>query len=411
MLGIYLKNSVSIGYKSKLERHFWKQDFQNIIHMSYGKIRMYLNTHVSILYVIFKQGEYMKLTKVLGTLGLVAALAISASAAEKKVHWTLATTWGPTLVPFTSAVHNMADMVEKMSGGNFTIRVDASNKHKAPFGVLDMVKMGQYEMGHSASYYWKGKDINLMFLTTRPFGMTAPEQYAWFYYGGGMELMEKAYASHKVLSFPGGNTGAQMGGWFRKEIKTLDDLKGLKMRIPGFAGEIMSKLGVTVTNIAPGELYTSLERGTIDALEWVGPGMDINMGFNKIAPYYYTGWQEPATELQFLVNTKKWKSLSDKNQEILRVAMRLAAYDMYIQNYHLSSEAWAKISSDYPNIKIKTFSKPIMDAMKAADKELLAEKVKGHPLLKEIVDSQDAYLKKVREWTKMSDYLYLKDNL
>ncbi|DAB31827.1 MAG TPA: ABC transporter substrate-binding protein, partial [Sulfurospirillum sp. UBA11407] len=243
----------------------------------------------------------MRIAKILGTLGLVAAMAIGANAAEKKVKWKLAMTWGPTLTPFTTAVENMAKMVETMSGGDFVIRVDAANKHKAPFGVLDMVKLGQYEMAHSASYYWKGKDVNLLPFTTMPFGMTAPEQYAWFYHGGGMELMEKAYAPHNMLSFPGGNTGNQMGGWFRKEIKSLDDLKGLKMRIPGFAGEVLAKLGLTVTNIAPGELYTSLERGTIDALEWVGPGMDIKMGFHKIAPYYYTGWHEPATELQFLV--------------------------------------------------------------------------------------------------------------
>jgi TRAP-type mannitol/chloroaromatic compound transport system substrate-binding protein len=382
--------------------------------MSYGmvtiKLKVYVTCSISFVNKLIK-GEDMKLVKVLGTLGLVTALAVGASAAEKKVKWKLAATWGPTAVPFSTAVENMADMVKKMSGGNFTIRVDFSNKHKSPFGVLDMVKLGQYEMGHSASYYWKGKDINLLPFTTMPFGMTTPEQYAWFYYGGGMELMEKAYAPHKVLSFPGGNTGMQMGGWFRKEIKSLKDLKGLKMRIPGFAGEIMAELGLTVTNIPSGELYTSLERGTIDALEWVGPGMDMRMGFYKVAPYYYTGWHEPGTELQFLVNKKKWNKLSDKNKEILRVAMRTAAYDMYIQNYYMSAEAWAKIKTDYPNIKIKTFPKDVMDAMRAANKKLLAEKVKGHPLLKEILDSQAAFQKKAREWTKMSDYLYLKDNL
>lgn len=353
----------------------------------------------------------MRLTKVLGILGLVSILALSAVAAEKKVKWKLAMTWGQNFPPFSTAVENMANMVEKMSGGDFTIRIDASNKHKSAFGILDMVKLGQYEMGHSASYYWKGKDINTLPFTTMPFGMTTPEQYAWFYYGGGMELMQKAYAPHGVYSFPGGNTGNQMGGWFRKEIKTLDDLKGLKMRIPGFAGEIMAELGLTVTNIASGELYTSLERGTIDALEWVGPGMDINMGFYKVAPYYYTGWHEPGTELQFLVNQKKFDGLSDKNKEILRVAMREAAYDMYIQNYHMSAEAWSKIATEYPNIKIKTFSKEIMDAMKAANKKLLVEKTQGHSLLKEILDSQEAYMKKARVWTKMSDYLYLNDNL
>ncbi|MCK5350423.1 MAG: hypothetical protein KAJ25_13590, partial [Desulfobacula sp.] len=211
-------------------------------------------------------------------------------------------------------------------------------------------------------------------LTTMPFGMTAPEQYSWFYHGGGMALMQKAYAKHNVLSFPGGNTGNQMGGWFAKEINSLEDLKGLKMRIPGFAGEVLANLGLTVTNIAVGELYMALERGTIDALEWVGPGMDIKMGFHKIAPYYYTGWHEPATELQFLVNQKKFNTLSDKNKKILTVAMRLAAYDMYIQNYHMSSVAWSQIEKDFPNIKVRTFPKEVMDAMKVENKKLLVEK-------------------------------------
>jgi len=355
--------------------------------------------------------------KALSTLGIISAIAVlvvsagMANAAEKKVRWKLAMTWGTNLPPFTDGVANMASMVETMSDGNFVIRIDSSNKHKSPFGVLDMVKLGQYDMGHSASYYWKGKDLALLPLTTMPFGMTAPEQYSWFYHGGGMELMQKAYAKHNVLSFPGGNTGAQMGGWFAKEINGLEDLKGLKMRIPGFAGEVLANLGLTVTNIAVGELYMALERGTIDALEWVGPGMDIKMGFHKIAPYYYTGWHEPATELQFLVNKKKFNTLSDRNKTILTVAMKLAAYDMYIQNYHMSAVAWSKIEKDFPNIKVRTFPKEVMDAMKAENKKLLVEKTKTNPMLKEILDSQHAYMKKAREWTRISDYSYLRDNI
>ncbi|RXK01766.1 ABC transporter substrate-binding protein [Arcobacter sp. CECT 8989] len=351
-----------------------------------------------------------KSTKLLMAAALIAGLG-SEALAKKVYKWKLATTWGPTLSPFIDAPKNMAKMVEEMSDGRLVIRVDASNKHKAALGILDMVKGGQYDMGHSASYYWKGKDINTLPFSTMPFGMTTPEQYSWFYHGGGMELMKKVYKKHKVLSFPGGSTGNQMGGWFRKEINTVDDLKGLKMRIPGFAGEVMAKLGLTVTNIAPGELYTSLERGTIDALEWVGPGMDINMGFNKIAPYYYTGWHEPGLDLQYLVNERKFKKLPKDLQQILITAMRVSAYDMYIQNYHMSAQAWSKIEKDYPNIKIKTFPKEVMDEMKKANAELREEMVKGQPLLKEILDSQEAYQKKVREWTKMSDYIYLKDNL
>ena len=244
-----------------------------------------------------------------------------------------------------------------------------------------------------------------------PFGMTAPEQYAWFYHGGGLELMQKVYKKHGMLSFPGGNTGVQMGGWFTNEIKSVEDLKGLKMRIPGFAGEIMSEHGVLVTNIAPGELYTSLERGTIDALEWVGPSMDISMGFHKIAPYYYTGWHEPAAETQFLVNIKKFKKLPKDLREILVVAMKTAAYDMYIQNYHMSSVAWDTMKKDFPNIKVKSLPKPVMKSLKKVNDELLAKFSKDNPLLKQTLDSQNDYLKKVRQWTKMSDYLYLKDNL
>jgi TRAP-type mannitol/chloroaromatic compound transport system substrate-binding protein len=335
----------------------------------------------------------------------------SLNANDKVYKLSMATTWGETASPLIDAANNMAKLANEMSDGRLVIKVDSANKHKSPLGVLDMVKGGQYDMGHTASYYWKGKDINTLPFTSMPFGLTSPEQYAWFYFGGGMELMKKVYDKHGVLSFPGGSTGVQMGGWFKKEIKTLDDLKGLKMRIPGFAGEIMAKLGVQVTNIAPGELFTSLEMGNLDALEWVGPSMDISMGFHKIAPFYYTGWHEPASEMQFIINSKKFEKLPADLQKILVVAMRVSAYDMYIQNYDMNANAWQKMKEEYPNIQVKTFSKDIMDAMKKANQELRTQVSNESPLLKEILDSQDAYMKKVREWTKMSDYLYLKDNL
>jgi TRAP-type mannitol/chloroaromatic compound transport system substrate-binding protein len=332
------------------------------------------------------------------------------SSKHEKTTWKLATSWNTEFSPFTDAVSNMVAMVETMSGGEFQIKIDAVNKHKSAFGIMDMVKLGQYEMGHTASYYYKGKDPVLLMFTTMPFGMNALEQYAWFYFGGGMDIMQKSYEKHGVYAFPGGNTGVQMGGWFRKEINSLEDLKGLKMRIPGFAGEIFAKLGCAVTNIAPGELYTSLERGTIDALEWVGPGMDISMGFHKIAPYYYTGWHEPATELQFLVNQDKFNKLSDKNKAILKTAMKTAAYDMLIQNYDMSATAWDKIRTEFPGIRIKTFPKPVMEAMRKANKELIAEQVAKNPEFKRINDSQQSYMKKVREWTILGEHAYLRDN-
>ncbi len=335
-----------------------------------------------------------------------------AEESPKKVYtWRLAMTW-PTNFPILGeAVSKMADDVERMSNGEMVIRIDSANKHKAPFGVLDMVKAGQYEMGNSASYYWKGKDVNTMFFTSMPFGMIAPEQYAWFYYGGGMELMKKVYDRHGVYSFPGGNTGNQMGGWFRKEIKSVKDLDGLKMRIPGFAGEVIAKLGTSVVNIPAGELYTALDRGTIDALEWIGPSLDLNMGFHKVAPYYYTGWHEPASEMQFLVNQQKFAELPEHLQAILINAMELAAYNMYAQITHMSAKNWATIQKDYPDVKIRTFPKEVIDRLKEENTKLLNAQAEKDPLFKEILESQRSYMKSMREWTKISDYAYLKDNI
>jgi TRAP-type mannitol/chloroaromatic compound transport system substrate-binding protein len=354
----------------------------------------------------------MKLaSKILAAAVCAAAFISPAFAADKVYKLKLAETWPSNFPIFGDATKNMAEMADKMSNGRLKISIDSKNKHKAPLGVFDMVRAGQYDMGHSASYYWKGKDANTLFFTTMPFGMTAPEQYGWFYYGGGMDLMKEVYDKHGILSFPGGNTGNQMGGWFQKEINSVDDLKGLKMRIPGFAGEVLAKLGAKPTNIPAGELYTALERRTIDALEWVGPSLDLRMGFHKIAPYYYTGWHEPATELQFMINQKSWDKLPADLQEILRVAMRTAAYDMYAQSYHASAENWATMKTEFPNIKVKTFPKEVIDAMRKANDELIAEQAAKDPMAKKIIDSQAAYLKKVRVWTEISDNAYLNSQL
>ncbi|GAA0826914.1 MULTISPECIES: TRAP transporter substrate-binding protein [Marinomonas] len=345
---------------------------------------------------------------------LVAAAAVtmttfsmSSTAADRVYKLKMAETWTTNFPIFGDAPRNMARIADEMSNGRLKITIDSANKHKAPFGIFDMVRSGQYDIGHSASYYWKGKVANTLYFTTMPFGMTAPEQYGWFYEGDGMKLMEKVYKPFGLLSFPGGNTGMQMGGWFKKEINTVDDLKGLKMRIPGFAGEVLAKLGAKPTNIPPGELYTALERNTIDALEWVGPSLDLRMGFHKIAPYYYTGWHEPATELQFLVNERTWKRLPDDLREILRVSMKLSAYDMYIQSYHESGVNWATMKTDFPNIQVKTFPTPVLKAMKKANDELLAEAAAKDPLTKEILDSQKEYMKTARVWTNISDRAYL----
>ncbi|WP_305463590.1 TRAP transporter substrate-binding protein [Photobacterium leiognathi] len=340
-------------------------------------------------------------------LGCAAMLSTTAHASEKVYRLKLAETWGPNFPIFGDATKNMAAMAEKMSNGRLKIRIDSANKHKAPLGIFDMVKSGQYDMGHSGSYYWKGKVPNTLYFTSMPFGMTPAEQYAWFYHGGGMDLMEQVYAPHNLLSFPGGNSDIQMGGWFQKEINTVDDLKGLKMRIPGFAGEILAEVGAKPTNIAPGELYTSLERNTIDALEWVGPSLDLRMGFHKIAPYYYTGWHEPGSELQFLVNKRTFERLPEDLQEILRVAMRTAAYDMYTQATHASGKNWSTIQETYPDIKVKDFPPAVLKVLRDANDRLLAQHAEKDAQAKAIQQSQADYLKQVRSWTNISHRAYL----
>ena len=340
---------------------------------------------------------------------LIAVLSafISNTAIAQKVNWRIAETWPKDFPIFGDAVKTMIRTVDELSDGDFKITSDTKEVHKKALGIFDMVKAGQYEMGHSGSYYYKSIDINTLFFTTIPMGMIAIEQYAWFYHGGGLELMQKTYNKHGMLSFPGGNTGNQMGGWFRKEIKSIDDFKDLKMRIPGLAGDVMNSLGVEVTNLPPGELYSALESGKLDALEWVGPSLDLNMGFQKIAPYYYTGWHEPAAELNFLVNESAYNKLSKKNKSILKTAMRLAAYEMYVSSYHSSSENLATMQKEYPNIKIRAFPPQVYRALVKASKIKLDEiAASGDDLTREIVKSIRNYQKKARIWTRFSDQAY-----
>ncbi len=347
-----------------------------------------------------------KITKIVSVLS-VAVLLATPSFAAKKVKWKLAMTWPSTLAPLATPPQKLAKLMNEMSGGKFTIEVHGKEKHKAALAILDMVKNKQYEIGHTSSYYYKGKSMSTALLTTTPFGMTSTEQYSWYYYGGGEALTKKVYDPFKIDCYPGGNTGVQMGGWFRKEINSLADLNGLKMRIPGMAGEVFAKLGVNVTNIPAGELYTALDRGTIDALEWVGPGMDIKMGFHKVAPYYYTGWHEPASEMHFFVNQRAFKKLPDEYKTMLKTAMRAVAADMGYDNFNMNVQAWTKMKKEYPNIKIKTFPTEVLKAMKKSTDEVMNSYSKKDKLFDEVYTSKMNYMKEARVWTKISEYDYI----
>ena len=324
--------------------------------------------------------------------------------------WRLAETWPKDFPIFSDAVKKMVDHVKQLSNGRLVIEIVSSETHKKPQGVFELVQDGGgYQMGHSASYYWKDRDINMLFFTTLPFGMTAVEQYSWFYNAGGLELMQKAYGKYGLLSFPGGNTGNQMGGWFRKEIKNIADLKGLKMSIPGLAGDVITTLGVDTVNIAPNRLFSALNTGEIDALEWVGPSLDLGLGFHKIAPFYYTGWNEPAAELQFLVNDKAFKSLPADLQKVLEISMRLAAYDMYIAINHSSINNLDRLLAEFPDVKIRAFPRDVMRALRKATVNQIYELATkdGDDLTHKIVSSLFNYKDKARVWTRISDQSYL----
>ena len=333
---------------------------------------------------------------------------ITAQAAENKtVKWKLAMSWPKSLKPISNVPVRVSELVKEMTNGKFIIKIHGKGIHKAPLGILDMVQNNIYEMGNSTSYYYKGKDISTALLTTAPFGLNNAEQYGWYYYGGGKALTKKVYDKFNIDSYPAGNTGVQMGGWFKKEISSLQDLKGLKMRIPGIAGEVFSKLGVNVTNIPAGELYTSLDRGVVDAVEFVNPGLDIKMGFHKIAPYYYTGWQEPAAEMHFFVNKKAFKKLPETYKVILKAAMKVATSEMNTAYFNANVEAWKQMKTEFPNIQIKTFPKEVLKAMKKASDKVMTKYSNENPLFKEIYQSQQSYLKKARNWTEISEYKYI----
>lgn len=319
----------------------------------------------------------------------------------------LAHGWPKGYPIFGESVDHYKELVESMSDGRIQLSVDSTNKHKSAFGIFDFVKSGQYDIGQSASYYYGGKDPDALFFSSMPFSMTTQEQWAWFYEGGGLELANEVYAKHNMQVMLAGNTGMQMGGWFRKEINTVDDLKGLKMRIPGFGGKVIAGVGAVPTNIPTGELYQALERGTIDALEWVGPGLDLRMGFHKVAPYYYSGWHEPGTELMYFFNKDSMAKLPEWAKSILLNAAKLTSYNMTTSTFAANADNWQTISAQYPNVQVKQFPAEVMSALKQSNSDLIEQEKARSEIAKRIIESREEYLKKARTWTTIGEQLYL----
>jgi len=233
----------------------------------------------------------------------------------------MVTTWPPKLPYLQTGADRFAERVKEISGGRLTIQVFAGGELVPPLGAFDAVTDGTVEMASGAAYYWAGKAPATQWFAAVPFGMNAQGMAAWFYGGDGLKLWEEVYAPFNLIPRPGGNTGVQMGGWFNKKIETIEDYKGLKMRIPGLGGKVVAKAGGTVVLTPGGEIFTNLERGVIDATEWVGPLHDLRMGFYKAAKYYYyPGWHEPGTTLEYIFNKKAYESLPKDLQMILDMA-------------------------------------------------------------------------------------------
>jgi TRAP-type mannitol/chloroaromatic compound transport system substrate-binding protein len=264
-----------------------------------------------------------------GLAGILAAGVAPAVHAQAAVRWRLSSSFPKTLDTIYGAAETFASSVRKMSGGKFEISVHASGEITPPFGVVDAIQSGSIEIAHTAPYYFHGKDETFAIGCAIPFGLNSRQMSAWMFEGDGMKLMREFYAKYNIVNFPGGNTGAQMGGWYRKEIKSVADIKGLKMRIGGFAGRVLERMGGIPQNIPGADIYPALEKGTIDAVEWVGPYDDKKLGFNKVAPnYYFPGWWEGGPQLDFFINDKAYNALSAENKAIIEAATALAHVDM-----------------------------------------------------------------------------------
>lgn len=341
--------------------------------------------------------------------GVAAATAVVAPAvhAKKRFNWKLVTTWPPNFPIFQEGVEKFAREVRIMSGGQLNITVFAGGQLVPPLGVFDAVSQGTaVQMGHGAAYYWIGKIPSAAFFTAVPFGMNAQGMNAWYYGGNGLKLWREVYKPHNLVPFPMGNTGVQMGGWFRKKINNINDLKGLKMRIPGLGGKVMAKAGVNAINIAGGEIYTALERGTIEATEWVGPYHDLRLGLYRAAKYYYSpGWHEPGPTLELTVNHKAWQSLPKELQMIIENAAAASNVWMLSQFEARNLEALHTLKSKY-KVKTYEFPKPVLRHLKKMTDVVLKEQAAKDKTFARVWKEYEKFRKGNDAWNALSEAAY-----
>ena len=326
---------------------------------------------------------------------------------ETSIEWKLVTTWPKGLPGLGSAPENFARRVGEMSNGRLTVRVYGAGEVVPPFEVFDAVSQGVAEMGHGASYYWKGKIPSSVFYTAVPFGMTAQEMNGWLHYGGGLELWRELYAPFGVRPFAGGSTGVQMAGWFNRELKSASDLDGLKMRIPGLAGEVFAASGGTAVRLAGGEIYTSMQTGVIDAVEWVGPYNDRTLGLMEVAEYYYyPGWHEPGAMLEFTVNQAAFDRLPADLQAIVEGAARATNQDMLDEFTARNNESLTTLLEEH-STKLRPLPDDVMDVLHSNAEIALEQLKKDDPMAQKISASYEAFLDGVRTYHEISERAYL----
>jgi TRAP-type mannitol/chloroaromatic compound transport system substrate-binding protein len=346
--------------------------------------------------------KFLKAASTAGAGVAASALAAPAIAQSGEIRWRLASSFPKSLDTIYGAAEHMAKRVHDATGGKFQIRVFAGGEIVPPFGVADAVQSNTVEMAHTASYYFIGKDPTFAFDTAVPFGLNSRQQTAWFYAGGGRELMAEFFREYNIHAIPCGNTGVQMGGWFRKEIKTVDDLKGLKFRIGGVAGAVLAKLGVVGQQIPGGEIYPALEKGTIDAAEWVGPYDDEKLGFHKVAPYYYyPGWWEGGPQLSVYVNTQQWQSLPAEYRAIVEAACGEAHNVMQSKYDAQNPAALRRLIAG--GAQLKAFSNDIMAACLKAANEYFDEAAASNAKFKKVYDAFRQFRDDQIQWFSVAE--------
>jgi TRAP-type mannitol/chloroaromatic compound transport system substrate-binding protein len=338
----------------------------------------------------------------------------TSSVAERAAHntakifkWRLVTTWPKNLPGVGTGPERMANAIREMSAGRLDITVYGGGEVVPALGVFDAVSLGNVEMGHGAAYYWKGKLPAAQFFTNVPFGLTAQEMNGWLQHGGGMALWEELYAPYDLIPMAGGNTGVQMAGWFNKEINSLDDLRGVKMRIPGMGGEVFERAGGTAINLAASEIFTSLQTGNIDAAEWVGPYNDLSFGLYQAARYYYyPGWQEPGPVLEVIVNKTAMETLPKDLQAILRSAAAAMNADMLAEYTARSDGALAELVNNH-QVQLRKLPDDVLARLQEISNEMVKEIAGDDALAQRIYESYETYRKQVTHYHEISERAYI----